>query len=524
MTTPVMGRGVVSLDGEPAGTERQFVYGFKSAAARPGPRRHAQRDATRASRRGPGRALVMHGRYARRTFLIVVLSAALSARAEAQGIIAPGAGPINRAMAGASTAAPVDFGSSYWNPANLSFLERQEFLLGSELIIPSTHLTTNLPAGAINGVLPVQGRYGVARSDSGVIPNLAAGLSFRLSPDSRTTFGLGVFGFVGGNVNYQGNPSIPILSGFQPPRNFGFGPVFANASFLSITPMASYRVSERLSIGGGPVITSGTMSLSPAFFAAGPKQPGGILPTFPAATNGRQFWGGGFQLGLLYQAGDDWNFGFSYKSPVWQERWGFNAANPDLTNRRIGVQAQLPAIYSWGVAYKGFDRSLIDVDLRYLDYANAGLFGQSVRDGGLGWNSVFALAIGGQYELTDRVTLRGGYLFNTNPIPAPATLFNVQLPGIIQHTLSFGASLKLTEDVTLSAAWVHGFRNSVQGDVVEETGAFTKFDTQIDSIVMGLNVQFGAKRRQTTTGAEPSGEVAVVEAAVPHAAAPDVVK
>lgn len=456
----------------------------------------------------------MDRRYARRTFWVVALSAVLSARAGAQGIIAPGAGPINRAMAGASTAAPVDFGSSYWNPANLSFLERQEFLLGSELIIPSTHLTTNLPAGAINGVLPVQGRYGVARSDSGVIPNLATGLSFRLSPDSRTTFGLGVFGFVGGNVNFQGNSSIPILSGYQPPRSFGFGPVFANASFLSITPMASYRFNDRLSVGGGPVITSGTMSLNPAFFAAGPRQPDGITPTFPSAMNSRQFWGGGFQLGLLYRAGEDWNVGFSYKSPVWQERWGFNAANPDLTSRRIGVQAQLPAIYSWGVAYKGFDRSLVDVDLRYLDYGNAALFGQSVRDGGLGWKSVFALAIGGQYELTDRVTLRAGYLFNTNPIPAPATLFNVQLPGIIQHTLSFGTSLKLTEDVTLSAAWVHGFRNSIQGDVVEETGAFTKIDSQIDSIVMGLNVQFGAKRRQAASGAAE-------EAAVSHAAAPD---
>src|SRR5947209_2684742 len=102
----------------------------------------------------------------------------------AQGIIAPGAGPINRSMAGASTAAPVDFGSSYWNPANLSGLERGEFLLGSELIIPSTHLTTTLPAGAINGVLPIRGRYGTSRSDSGVIPNLATGVAFRLSDDS----------------------------------------------------------------------------------------------------------------------------------------------------------------------------------------------------------------------------------------------------------------------------------------------------------------------------------------------------
>ena len=38
---------------------------------------------------------------------------ALAASAQAQGVIAAGAGPINRSMAGASTAAAFDFGSSY---------------------------------------------------------------------------------------------------------------------------------------------------------------------------------------------------------------------------------------------------------------------------------------------------------------------------------------------------------------------------------------------------------------------------
>jgi hypothetical protein len=37
----------------------------------------------------------------------------------------------------------------------------------------------------------------------------------------------------------------------------------------------------------------------------------------------------------------------------------------------------------------------------------------------------------------------------------------VQLPGIIQHTLSVGFSIKLNDSTTLSAAWVHGFRNAI---------------------------------------------------------------
>src|SRR5208283_1441968 len=98
-----------------------------------------------------------------------------------QGGIAPSAGPINSAMAGASVAAPVDFGGSYWNPAILSGLPRNEFLLGTQLLIPSLHMTSSLPAGAINGVFPPTSRFGVARSDSGVASNLATGVSFRLT-------------------------------------------------------------------------------------------------------------------------------------------------------------------------------------------------------------------------------------------------------------------------------------------------------------------------------------------------------
>ena len=48
------------------------------------------------------------------------------------------------------------------------------------------------------------------------------------------------------------------------------------------------------------------------------------------------------------------------------------------------MQAQIPAIYSWGVAYKGIEHALIDVDLRYFDYEkNRYLFPDQASQ--LGW-------------------------------------------------------------------------------------------------------------------------------------------
>ena len=295
-------------------------------------------------------------------------------------------------MAGASTATAIDFGGSYWNPATISGLSDGEFLLGSGLMIPSIHMQSELRADSI-GQFPPTNRAGISRSDSGALPNLATGFSFRLDPESPLTFGFGVFGLAGGGVNFAGSSTTPILTPRQPPNTFGVGPIYSNLSFLSLDPMVSYKFSDQLMIGGGPVISSGSGSFSPAFFAPNRGGPFG-LGSFPAATNSRPFWGGGFQVGVYSELNEDWNLGFSYKSPIWQERWSFNSAYPNGAARRIGVQASLPEIFSWGVAYKGLPKTLIDLDFRYFDYANSELFGQRVVNGGLGWKSVFATALG----------------------------------------------------------------------------------------------------------------------------------
>lgn len=429
--------------------------------------------------------------------LFIVHGAASSGRA--QGIIPSTAGPINSSMAGASTAAPIEFGGSYWNPAIISGLSEQEVLLSGGVVLPSIGLQSTIPANSIFGRFPATTRSGFAASSSGVSAAIASGFSFRLEDQSPLTLGLGIFGIAGGGVNFAGDSSVPVLAPHNPPATFGVGPIYSNLSLLSINPMASYQATEKLAVAVGPMISSGTANFAPAFFA--PTTAGKGLLTFPYATNSHPFWGAGFQIGTLYEINDDWNIGFSYKSPIWQQKWKYNAAYPNGANRQIGVQASLPEMFSWGVAYKGIENALIDIDLRYIDYANAQLFGQSVRNGGLGWKSVFAVATGAQYALTEKLTLRAGYLYNTNPVPNPVTLFNVQAPAISQHTLSLGSSYALTENITISAAWVHAFTNSIEGPILQIPGASIRSTVQVESILMGVNMAIGGRKKKPATTA-----------------------
>ena len=189
--------------------------------------------------------------------------------------------------------------------------------------------------------------------------------------------------------------------------------------------MASLKLTDKLAIGCGPVITAGTPSFDPAFFAPVRRARWGFRHFQRRPTPDRT-------------GAPDSRSGYSTNSTTtgtWDSRTRARSGrrNGNSTPRprrwpraRIGIQASLPEMISWGIAYKGLPKTLIDVDLRYIDYANSSLFGTKVVDGGLGWQSVFAVALGAQYQATDRLTLRGGYLYNTNPIRAVTTLFNAQ--------------------------------------------------------------------------------------------------
>src|SRR2546429_155806 len=93
---------------------------------------------------------------------------------------------------------------------------------------------------------------------------------------------------------------------------------------------------------------------------------------------------------------------------------------------------------------------------------------------GPGWRSIFAVAVGAQYNLTDAISLRAGYSWNENPAPDSQAFINTVSPTIIQHNLSAGVSWNVTEDFTLSLAYVHGFENAIQGPLLTPAGAIPR--------------------------------------------------
>ena len=414
----------------------------------------------------------------------------------AQGIYLPSVGAVGRSFGGATTAAPLDAASALtWNPAAISGMDQSEMMFAAEFLYADTHLAGSIPAGAIGPGIPPTTRSGLTRSDSGLatVPTIALVYA---PADSPWTAGIGILGAVGGGVNFPGSATNPVLTpqnppggGNTPPFTFGFGPQYANIALLTTAPTISRQMNDWLAVGAGVTLDSMSLGFDPAFFA--PRNANG---TFPAATHSRPFWGGSFRLGALVTLTEDWDVAVAYNSPHWFEGLKWNSADETGVALLVTLPFKLPQIVSIGTAYKGIAKTIVGFDVRYFDYAGSEPFGMSPAEGGLGWSSIWAGALGVQYSFTERVRARMGYTFNENPIPDVATLFNTQVPGITQHALSVGATVGLTEHISANLAYVHTFENSISGPIAQVPGEAVTLDSESDSFILSMNVKFGPTR------------------------------
>ncbi|MGE5755263.1 MAG: OmpP1/FadL family transporter [Planctomycetaceae bacterium] len=432
--------------------------------------------------------------------VLVVLLGSVPARAQL-GLAAGGVGPINRAMGGAAVAAPIDAaGSLFWNPATISGLGRSEMLFGTELLIPRTTVSSRVGANTFGPGLPPVPLAGTTGGNNGVFPLPSFGLVYQ-PKESAWTYGLGFFELGAFGVNYPSRLTNPVLMP-QAPFGRGVGSIYSQYQIFQVAPTAAYRLTDTVSLGFAANVDLASLSADPALF--GPPTllvtPQGPAPVYASATHGRYRWGGGFHAGIYYAPDSPWRFGAAVRSPQWFETYTFNSVSALGRPTTPKFNLDFPLVASVGTSYTGFDRLLIATDFRFLDYRDTNGFRHSGFDArgalrGLGWQNVFALAVGAQYMWTDSLALRAGYTFSLNPEGNAVTTFNLASPTIVQHSLSLGASYDVTTALRLSIAYVHYFQNAISGPLVEPfvgpvPGSSVRSAATADSVILGASVLF----------------------------------
>jgi long-chain fatty acid transport protein len=374
------------------------------------------------------------------------------------GHIMQGVGAVNMSMGGASTAQPLDIsGALQWNPAAISTFKDKIFNFDLGLFFSSPELSSSY--GPMSGV---------TQDDRGVSPMPAIAMVWG-KEDSKHTFGVSAFGVSGFGVTFPENMSNPISM----PQPNGFGHVESDYMLLQIGLTWAYELSENFSVGIEPTINYGALELAPNPLAMPdfPVNLGGGGKGYPVSDKATAI-GIGAQIGLFYHSESGIKLGASYKTE--QDFSDYEFKNNFLNNggpaQDVAFKMNYPAILSLGFGYSNekFDFAL---DYRMVDYENTDGFelkGWKIAEGGpmnglptgqvngFGWKNIDIVSVGFQYKGIEKLPLRVGYTYSSNPIDEELAFFSIPATAIIKNAFQFGFSHPLNERLTLTGVYHYG--------------------------------------------------------------------
>jgi long-chain fatty acid transport protein len=435
------------------------------------------------------------------SILVFLFSIALYSQA---GHIMQGVGSVNMSMGGAATGQPIDIsGALHWNPATISTFDEDVLKFDIGLFFSSPELSSTVPVFDEFGQPTGQFFSGVTKDDRGVSPMPALAMVWGAN-DSKHTFGASAFGISGFGVTFPENASNPINA---PQSMGGFGRIESDYILLQVGFAWAYAISDQFSVGIQPTFNYSTLQLMPNP-TANPNQSG-----YPS-TNKATALGFGGQIGLFYDTGVGFKFGTSYKTT--QNFGDFEFDNTYLNGATATNKFNMdyPAIWSLGAGFSEGDFD-IALDYRLVDYENTDGFSktgwtQTASVAGFGWKNMSVISAGIQYKGVDKLPLRLGYTYSSNPIESDVAFFNIPATAIIENAFQFGLSYEVSNSVRLDGVYHYGSSaGATSGPLLNPMfisnfppygaipGSEVSYDMTTSMVMVGISYTFKTKAEET---------------------------
>ena len=427
------------------------------------------------------------------------------------GHIMQGVGAVNMSMGGAATGQPLDIsGALQWNPAAISTFDSNVFKFDIGAFFSSPELSSSLPAGMLGAGAP--GVSGTTEDDRGVSPMPALAFVWG-NGDSKHTFGASAFGISGFGVTFPEEANNPLSGSFNPtvnsnPINYpqqamGFGRVESDYMLLQVGFTWAYEISDQFSFGVEPTFNYAALELMPNPLA-NPNEAG-----YPSSDKASAL-GFGAQFGVFYDSGSGFKAGASYKTT--QKFGEFDFENTYLNNSTgtNSFQMDYPAILSCGLGYSTDDIDLA-LDYRMVNYENTDGFEASgwtptASVAGFGWENINIISAGLQYKGIDKLPLRVGYTYSSNPITEELAFFSVPATAVIKNAFQFGFSYEASDNLSLDAVYHYGTSGgSTEGLILSPLavtpsnplgalpGTSVSYDMTTSMIMVGFSYTFNKK-------------------------------
>jgi long-chain fatty acid transport protein len=366
------------------------------------------------------------------------------------GHIMQGVGSVNMSMGGAATGQPLDIsGAMQWNPAAITTFNEDTFRFDIGLFFSSPELRSTVPEFDTSGQPTGNLISGVTEDDRGLSPLPA--IAYKLGSETRHHFGFSAFGISGFGVTFPESNTNPI--NFPQELN-GFGRVESNYSLFQIGVAYAYELSEKFSVGVQPTFNIGSLDLTPNP-TANPT-----LAGYPSTDGAATALGFGAQFGVFYDSGTGFKAGASYKTTQTFGDFEFDNVYLDGSTDTSKFNLDYPSILSFGVGYSAgnFDLAL---DYRLVNYENTDGFEASgwtptASVAGFGWENINIISAGVQYKGVDRLPIRLGYTYSSNPIQEQLAFFSVPATAIIKNAFQVGLGYEISDRWTLDGVFHYG--------------------------------------------------------------------
>lgn len=451
---------------------------------------------------------------------VVAMVASLnSAHAGGFSTIEIGASGLGNAYAGAAAVA-ADTSTVWFNPAGMLELGQREFSAALHVLdVDTTFSNRGTNLSSLLGGGPVSGPDFEDIGQTVVLPNLF----YMQQISDRLAFGFGV--------------TVPFGSSTEYDRDWvgRYSSIESGVNVIDFNPTVAYRVSDRVSVGGGISVQYMTATLSSAIdggatclgLAATGNTPlqrsdclnAGLVPGNQATDSVAEIEGDSvevtFNVSALFQLQQATRLGVAYRHGADHSLDGDAdfTVNPGLAGvlESAGLSllqdgggtagADLPAQLMLSVVHDANRRLQLLADATWTGWSSLEeiriVFDNPAQPDSptpLNWENVWRLSAGANYRLNDAWTLRAGVAFDEEPIPS-SSFRSPRIPGSDRTWLSVGAGYRFSKHASVDVGFTHVMLDEtpVSNDVLDQTGAPTTrglYDSSVNILGAQLSLRF----------------------------------
>jgi len=367
------------------------------------------------------------------------------------------------------TAKAVDASTIFFNPAGMARLEGNHVQSNLSYIAPKAKYDHKSTSGALGAFL--NDSTDIDGGVSAIVP--AAYAVWDYSDDIK--FGISINAPYGLSTEY-GKDWVGAEYN-----------VLSEIKTINLAPSFSYRVNEKLSIGGNVQFqkVEGTLTTTST--------------TNTTNTLDADDTGYGYAIGVLYEYSDKGRIGASYRSKIDHTLEG------TLTAAAVGgvVDAQAefstPASASIGIYQEISPKWTLLADISWTDWSSfeelkvtSSASGAQLSNTAYNWSDNVFVSVGANYQYNDKLQLKFGVAYDEGA--ANDEDRTAGIPDESRIWTSAGASYKLNKQTTFNAGY--SYIKASKADVSESPGGTKasgysgEFDSSVNILSVGVNYQF----------------------------------